>query len=53
MTNNPRKLAALDNMGITVEEHIGSVSISDPFNKNYFSTKARKFGHILPLIEGN
>ena len=46
MTNNPRKLDSLHQMGIDVEriEHIAG---STRFNAHYLATKASKLGHLL------
>ena len=48
LTNNPRKITALEELGIHVErvEHIVG---STRFNSNYLATKAHKLGHLLPL----
>ncbi|KAF1853759.1 hypothetical protein Lal_00007016 [Lupinus albus] len=48
MTNNPRKVKALEDSGITVAERIALIANHNPFNIGYLGTKARKLGHLLP-----
>jgi GTP cyclohydrolase II len=47
LTNNPRKINALEELGIHVErvEHVVG---STRFNSHYLATKAHKLGHLLP-----
>ena len=45
MTNNPRKVAALEEMGVRVEERIALHTGSNPHNEKYLETKAGKLGH--------
>ena len=47
LTNNPRKITALEELGIHVErvEHVVG---STRFNSHYLATKAHKLGHLLP-----
>ena len=47
MTNNPRKISALQNMQVKVEEHVPLIIARNPFNKKYLETKAAKLGHML------
>jgi len=47
MTNNPRKLAALEAAGITIEERIPLQVGVNPHNRQYLATKAGKLGHLL------
>jgi GTP cyclohydrolase II len=47
MTNNPRKLQALDDMGILVVDRIPLQTIENPHNRQYLATKASKLGHML------
>lgn len=49
LTNNPDKVATLRNNGIDVTAVEPLVIASNPFNASYLHTKARKFGHVLPL----
>ncbi|MCA1327042.1 GTP cyclohydrolase II [Herbaspirillum sp. alder98] len=48
MTNNPRKVKALEDSGITVAERIPLIVNQNPFNIGYLGTKAKKLGHLLP-----
>lgn len=48
MTNNPRKVKALEDSGITVAERLPLIANHNPFNIGYLGTKARKLGHLLP-----
>ncbi|MEM1112068.1 MAG: GTP cyclohydrolase II [Pseudomonadota bacterium] len=47
MTNNPRKVAALQEQGIDVVERIAVHSNSNPHNEKYLQTKAGKLGHMF------
>ncbi|MBY0574824.1 MAG: GTP cyclohydrolase II [Undibacterium sp.] len=47
MTNNPRKIAALENMHVSVLEHIPLIVQANPFNQRYLDTKADKLGHMF------
>lgn len=47
MTNNPRKLAALDAIPIEVTERIPLHTGQNPHNAHYLATKAGKLGHLL------
>ena len=47
MTNNPRKIAALENAGIVVVERVPLLLNRNVFNDRYLDTKAKKFGHFL------
>ncbi len=49
LTNNPDKVAALQRHGIEISAVEPLVIPSNPFNASYLDTKARKFGHALPL----
>ena len=46
MTNNPRKVEALDEMGVSVVERIALHTGSNPHNENYLKTKVGKLGHM-------
>lgn len=48
MTNNPRKLQALDELGIEVVDRIPLQTAATPYNRHYLATKAGKLGHMLP-----
>ena len=47
MTNNPRKVKALGEMGITVDHRVPLQIAHNPYNKRYLATKAGKLGHML------
>jgi len=47
ITNNPLKISALEEAGITVSERIALVSTSGVFNRRYLDTKVTKFGHAI------
>ena len=49
MTNNPRKVKALTEMGITVAERVPLHTGHNPHNRKYLVTKAGKLGHMLGL----
>ena len=46
MTNNPRKVEALDEMGVSVTERIALHTGSNPHNEKYLKTKVGKLGHM-------
>lgn len=47
MTNNPRKVQALEQQGIDVVERISLQTGQNPHNAKYLSTKAGKLGHMF------
>jgi GTP cyclohydrolase II len=47
LTNNPRKLNALTNAGLTVVERVPIECGRNPHNEGYLSAKADKLGHLL------
>ncbi|MFK8042846.1 GTP cyclohydrolase II [Congregibacter sp.] len=47
MTNNPRKVAALTELGIDVMERVALQCDSNPHNEKYLQTKGSKLGHML------
>jgi GTP cyclohydrolase II len=46
MTNNPRKVAALEEQGIVVAERIELKVGANPHNEKYLATKIGKLGHL-------
>lgn len=46
ITNNPAKVAAMTELGLTVTERIPLHVADNPFNKNYIDTKKKKMGHF-------
>jgi len=47
MTNNPRKVKALEDAGVNVEERVQIEVGRNLHNHNYLTTKANKLGHHL------
>lgn len=47
MSNNPRKVAALQECGIQVTEKIPLIIKKNPHNERYLLTKAAKLGHVF------
>ena len=47
LTNNPAKVAMMEQQGITVAERVPLKRGENPFNASYLSTKAHKSGHLL------
>jgi GTP cyclohydrolase II len=52
MTNNPRKIDAMEKLGIRVSERVPLLVNRNAFNNKYLNTKAAKLGHMMtPLAE--
>ncbi len=49
MTNNPRKVKALEDIGIKVTERLDLHTGHNPHNSRYLSTKAGKLGHLFDM----
>ncbi len=49
MTNNPDKVKALEDYGLTVTERVALEIAPRSANRNYLQTKRTKFGHLLSL----
>ena len=47
MTNNPRKVTALEGLGATVLERVPLQTGRNPHNERYLATKAGKLGHLM------
>ncbi|WP_134679560.1 GTP cyclohydrolase II [Paracoccus ravus] len=47
MTNNPRKVAMLENHGIGVTERVPLITARNRHNTDYLDVKAEKSGHLL------
>ena len=47
LTNNPRKVKALEELGIDVVERLPLRTGSNPHNAKYLATKAGKLGHLF------
>lgn len=57
MTNNPRKIAALEKLGIRVAGRVPLLVNRNAFNTNYLDTKQAKLGHMMtpatePALDG-
>jgi len=49
LTNNPAKVAGLEDHGVRVVERQPLLGGETPRNVRYRATKARRMGHLLPL----
>ncbi|WBA80649.1 GTP cyclohydrolase II [Endozoicomonas sp. GU-1] len=49
MTNNPRKVESLTNLGIQVAERIPHQTGQNPHNERYLATKVWKLGHMYNM----
>ena len=49
MTNNPRKVKAMQTFGVEVAQRVSLQVGENPYNKLYLATKAGKLGHLLGL----
>jgi GTP cyclohydrolase II len=47
MTNNPRKIAAVETSGLIVAERVPLVSLPNPANEAYLRAKQLRMGHLL------
>ncbi|MCH8619881.1 GTP cyclohydrolase II [Undibacterium sp. TS12] len=47
MTNNPRKISAMEGMNVKVQEHVPLIVKRNPYNERYLSTKVTKLGHLI------
>ncbi|WP_234029074.1 GTP cyclohydrolase II [Aurantiacibacter spongiae] len=47
MTNNPEKVVALENAGITIVERVPHQLAPNPHNERYLATKRDRAGHLL------
>ena len=47
MTNNPRKVQALEELGFEVSERLSIQTGQNPHNEKYLATKLGKLGHLL------
>ena len=47
MTNNPNKVASLEDQGLTVVERVPLIVGGTAQNRDYLQTKADKSGHLL------
>lgn len=49
LTNNPRKVMALEELGYTIVERVPIHTGYNPHNEGYLAVKARKLGHLPRL----
>ena len=47
LTNNPRKVAQLEEYGVTVSERVEHAYPSNEYNERYLAVKAEKSGHLF------
>jgi 3,4-dihydroxy 2-butanone 4-phosphate synthase/GTP cyclohydrolase II len=47
LTNNPRKVAALEGFDLKIAETVPLRVGKNPYNERYLETKAKKLGHVL------
>ncbi|MCX7738082.1 MAG: bifunctional 3,4-dihydroxy-2-butanone-4-phosphate synthase/GTP cyclohydrolase II [Hydrogenothermaceae bacterium] len=52
MTNNPRKIVALEGFGLEIVERVPLFTGTNPHNERYIKTKKNKLGHIIEEFEG-
>ncbi|TWI66534.1 GTP cyclohydrolase II [Pseudoduganella lurida] len=50
MTNNPRKIAAMEKLGIPVADRVPLLVNRNVFNQHYLNTKALKLGHMMTPV---
>jgi GTP cyclohydrolase II len=53
MTNNPRKVKALEEQGVRVAERLALRVGENPHNERYLATKAGKLGHLFDHQQEN
>ncbi len=52
ITNNPRKIVALEGFGLEVVDRVPIVINPNPHNKQYLQAKREKCGHLLEELQG-
>ena len=52
LTNNPKKVAALEGYGIRVSGRIPHVIPASQYNRHYLETKAKRSGHLIDFETG-
>ncbi len=52
LTNNWRKIVAIEGYGLEVVEHVPLLAEVTPDNQRYLAAKAQKLGHLLPDLCG-
>jgi len=51
MTNNPRKIVALEGFGLEIVERVPIVTQTNPHNEKYIKAKKDKLGHMIEGLE--
>ena len=51
LTNNPKKIEALEKMGVSVVKRHSIETGLTPHNQNYLKTKLNRLGHLLSQPE--
>jgi GTP cyclohydrolase II len=49
LTNNPKKVAGLEQHGVVVSQRRSHLMAANPHNRFYLQTKALRSGHLIPL----
>jgi len=52
LSNNPAKVKALEDAGITVAERVPCIAVAHESRRNYLETKRGKMGHLLGEVAG-
>jgi len=47
MTNNPKKIKAIEELGVKVVKRHPIITKSNPHHDKYLSTKSGKLGHLI------
>lgn len=53
MTNNPRKVKAMESYGLDIVERVPLTTGLNPHNESYLDTKASKLGHLMSKEDFN
>ncbi len=51
LTNNPKKLSALQGYGLEIVAQLNLTVKPNPYNQKYLETKQKKLGHLLSNSE--
>ena len=49
MTNNPRKVRKLEELGVQIEGRIPVLTCTNPYSQGYLEAKAERMGHMLEM----
>jgi GTP cyclohydrolase II len=47
VTNNPRKIAFVESLGIEITQRVPAITAINKFNEGYLATKKEQLGHML------